>query len=277
MIFLVLQFSNKVQHDHKLLFHFTITHSLLLGNYIGVNMSWESRTFVKFYKNVLRSPAQIRFMYNFDPATMTPMMKKYISKSNYHLDIGVASVDDIIYSEIENKQSINISLLDYTQAPLDLAKEDLISNGYPQSNIETICCDILKLNDTNQFKLIQNKSNVNKTFDSISMIALLSSVEGPMNKKLPAILDNLSNVMDEETVLFGFTMFTPSDDDKSFGAKVVRLSQRQKKLFNQNDSFQDVQTILNDYFDECIIDKYEYHVVFQVKKFKKNKRINDHE
>ena len=209
-------------------------------------MSWTSSTYVKLYR-ALRFPGPTKFLFNFDPSIMTSIMTKHLSKSNFHLDIGVASVDDIIESNISNKkkQSINISLLDYAQAPLDLAVKDLISHGYNESNIETVCCDILKLDDTNmnQFKLIEKKNN--KTFDTISMISLLSSIQGPMYEKLPLTLDNLCNMMDEKTILFGCTMFHRNDD---------------------------VEFILNDYFDQCMIEKYKYHVVFQVTKLKKKKK-----
>ena len=168
----------------------------------------------------------------------------------------------------ENIDPINLTLLDYDENPLRLAKNNLIKHGFDEQKIKTICTDILQLKPE-----LFERNGIKDAFDSISMSFLLHCVPGPMNEKFPTILNNLSCVIDEDTRLFGSCFCNPTEEmlnGLSFLRRfIICNAQKSADVDNKNDKVEDVQQILNDHFHSSYTEQLGIVTVYQATNFKR--------
>ena len=235
--------------------------------------NWKSNWSLRLY-NFVKPNAKLVF--NYPIQGHLQLYHKYLSKSLNHLEIGVASAYDLINCDIENnKSNINITLMDYDDHPLNMAKKQLLQHGFNESNLKTICTDILQLKPG-----MFEANNINKAYDTIAMGFLLHCIPGSMNEKFSIILNNLSSVMDENTKLFGMTVCNPTQEIlkrnrfKSLGGFVISTAQRQGDMYNTQDTPQHVEDTLKQYFDDYKIEQVEFVTVFEAANFKLIKRFD---
>lgn len=158
---------------------------------------------------------------------------------------------------------MNVTLIDYQQNALDLAKEELIKGGFHQSMIQLIESDLLDINENT----ISNENTV--CFDTIALNLVLQDISSPMNDKLPKILNGLSSFMNEDTAFFGSTITnTSSDPYTSIPKQYMQMLQNVDYIQNAKDSIESVEEIMDKYFDSFNVDSIGYGCTFRATKFK---------
>lgn len=167
---------------------------------------------------------------------------------------------------------MNVTLLDIDEDSLRIAKEQMVSNGFHPSMIETVQCDITKVNDTT----LTNKAG--KAYDTIAMNGVLHSIPMSMDDKLPAILDGLALYMDSETYFFGSTIPNlPEDGYTSFARNYMQILQKTSSIYNETDTVKAVDQIMDRFFEKYEIKEIGYGMTFQGSKFKKATGIEKEE
>lgn len=221
---------------------------------------WSNETLIKVYSKYSHCTGNFIWKYDFDG--YSKFYSKYVSKSTNHLEIGVASVRDLISCDIESKQHIKICLLDFERAPLEYAENALLQNGFPKENINIIHDDVLR---TDAFEFTD-------TFDTISCGLLLHCLPTSMDVKLNKLLENVSTGINEKTNVFGTTWLQPDMNDKSLAAFIINKQQKNGVLFNQNDQMEDLTSILNEHFAECNVETIGYITEFEACQYKKSSK-----
>eukprot|EP01084_Bolivina_argentea_P277783 474384_1 len=115
----------------------------------------------------------------------------------------------------------------------------------------------------------------NIIYDSIGISYVIHCIPTSLNEKLPLLLNGLSKHMDENTVIFGSTVCSHSNNINnqsnihySIFMKWIRFLQYQKVIANQNDNHSDLENIFEQYFDEFSVKKIGYASVFVGTKLK---------
>eukprot|EP01084_Bolivina_argentea_P158034 275333_1 len=219
--------------------------------------SYKSNLNLWFYNMMRNSSACMKFAWGYDGKHSLNLYNKCLLNSNSHLEIGVASVTDLVNCNIinEKKENIKLSLSDYDQIPLELAEKTLIKSGFQKSNIETICCDALQLN-ANEFNF--------QPYNTIALGFVLHVIPGLMNEKFPKIINNLSSLIDKNTILFGSTLcniyILPEHQDL--------YTKMLMKQVGKHDNPQDVENVLKNYFDELHVTHIGSVIQFEATNFK---------
>ena len=202
----------------------------------------------------------LKLIWKCSPQQQVNFYSKHMFYSKNHLEIGTASMYDLVNSNIADRLNMNVTLIDIEEAPLINGKKELIANGFHESLIKTVKCDATKINkDTFPFM-------DNKVFDTIGMGLVLHCIPGSINHKFPKILDGLSLYMDENTKLFGTSLPNIEQDaSDTFSKRVMKFLQERNEFYNQDDTTEDMIKVLNLYFGEYETKDIGYLTLFEGK------------
>lgn len=175
-----------------------------------------------------------------------------------------------IHSNAEDRLNMNVTLLDIDEGSLQIAKEQMVSNGFHPSMIETAHCDITQMTDCS----LQNRGG--SAYDTIAMNGVLHSIPLSMDDKLPRILEGLAIYMDAETCFFGSTIPNiPVDGYSSFARNYMQILQKTQSICNDKDTVKAVDEIMDRFFESYEIKEIGYGMTFQGSKFKKTPDISE--
>ena len=189
-------------------------------------------------------------------------MYSNIKNTRNHFEIGTADMNFPICA-IDNKTHCKMLLGDVIDPGLQVGKEQLLANGFINSNITCLKADITDSDEsfTNGMSKLTGTDTdiVSLPFDSIALNFVLHCVPGTMQEKLPKVLNVLKSngCLGVDTVFIGCTLLAPEKDSPFLAKKFFETRNHGGEFDNLNDRFEDVNDILNENFQYANVEKHK--------------------